>query len=121
MRKILAAIVIIFTQLGCLDEKQQAEKILNHYISQKVKMIRSYSIESSVALWNATVSGNATDYQKLIDIELDFNKYNQKPSELFAPDRFRTITQNVFTNEQDFQILHKLKYSGLITDTILNI
>ena len=120
MRKILAAIVIIFTQLGCLDEKQQAEKILNHYINQKVKMIRSYSIESSVALWNATVSGNETDYQKLIDIELDFNKYNQKSSELFAPDRFSTIAQNVFTNEQDFQILHKLKYSGLITDTILN-
>ncbi|MBL7971119.1 MAG: hypothetical protein JNL03_06340 [Prolixibacteraceae bacterium] len=120
MRKVILIIVIIFTQLGCLDEKQQAEKVLSHYINQKVEMIRSYSIESAVALWNATVSGNETDYQKLIEIELDFNKHNQNSSNLFAPDRFDTFAQNVFTNEQDFLLLHKLKYSGLITDTLLS-
>lgn len=120
MRKFLFYIVLLFVSVGCLNEKQQAEKILSHYISQKEALIRNYSMESSVALWNATVSGNENDYQKLVDIELAFNKSNQNASNLFAPDRFTSITQNVFTNEQDFQLLKKLKYSGLITDTLLS-
>ena len=119
MRKLFFLIVILFVQVSCLDEKQQAEKILRHYINQKVDPIRRYTMESEVALWNATVSGNETDYQKMVDIELDFNKSNQNTSNRFAPDRFSTITQNVFTNEQDFQLLRKLKYSGLITDSLL--
>jgi peptidyl-dipeptidase A len=110
----------LFAHLGCLDEKQQAEKILSNYISKKVDLIRNYSMESSTALWNATVSGSENDYRKFINIELEFNKSNQNSSKLFEPDRFISITQNVFTNEQDFQMLKTLKFSGLITDTLLN-
>ncbi|MDP2337826.1 MAG: response regulator transcription factor [Bacteroidota bacterium] len=76
-------------------------------------------MESAVDLWDATVSGNEKDYQKLINIELDFNKSNQNVSNLFAPDRFPSITQNVFTNVKDFELLKKLKFSGLITDSFL--
>jgi len=119
MRKILITIGLYFALSACMNEKQQAEKILQHYINQKDDMIRNYSMESAVALWNATVSGNEKDYQKLMDIDLEFNKTNQKDSNFFNPDRFTSITQNVFTNEEDFQLLRKLKYSGLITDTLL--
>jgi peptidyl-dipeptidase A len=120
MRYLFIFIVFLFISAGCSDEKQQAEKILRHYISQKEDLIRNYYMESAVALWNATVSGNENDYQKLVDIELAFNKSNQDASNLFAPDRFYSITQNIFTNEQDFQMLKKLKLSGLITDTLLS-
>lgn len=102
-----------------MNEKQQAEKILQHYIDKNVDMIRNYSMESAVALWNATVSGKDIDYQKLIDIDLEFNKTNHKDTNIFAPDRFSSITQNVFTIEEDFKLLKKLKYSGLITDSLL--
>ena len=119
MRKILFTIGLFFALSACMNEKQQAEKILQHYIDRKVEMIRYYSMESAFALWNATVSGNEKDYQKLMDIDLEFNKTNQKDSNFFNPDRFSSITQNVFTNEEDFQLLRKLKYSGLITDTLL--
>lgn len=120
MRKSLFIILLLFIQLSCLDEKQQAEKILKHYIDVKVDLIRNYTMESSVALWNATVSGSETDYQKFVDIDLDFNKSNKKTPDYFSPDRFSSFSQNVFTNEQDFQLLRKLKFSGLITDTLLN-
>jgi peptidyl-dipeptidase A len=120
MGKSFFYIGLLFVLVGCLNEKQQAEKILRHYISQKEDLIRNYSMESSTALWNATVSGDENDYQKLVDIELAFNKSNQNESNHFAPDRFYSISQNVFTNEQDFQLLKKLKYSGLITDTLLS-
>jgi peptidyl-dipeptidase A len=106
-------------QFGCLNEKQQAEKILQHYINQKVEPIHNFYMESAVALWDATVSGKEKDYQKLINIEFDFNKSNQDISNLFAPDRFLPITQNVFTNVADFELLKKLKFSGLITDSLL--
>jgi peptidyl-dipeptidase A len=109
----------LITQIGCLNEKDQAEKILKHYIDQKVEMIRNFHMESAVALWNATVSGKEKDYQRLINIELDFNKSNQSISNLFSPDRFSSITQNVFTNVQDFELLKKLKFSGLITDSLM--
>lgn len=120
MGKSFFYIGLLFVLVGCLNEKQQAEKILRHYISQKEGLIRNYSMESATALWNATVSGDENDYQKLVDIELAFNKSNQNVSNLFAPDRFYSISQNVFTNEHDFQLLKKLKYSGLITDTLLS-
>ena len=120
MRKFLFLLLILIAQSGCLDQKQQSESILRHYIDTKTYLIRNYWMESGVALWNATVSGNESDYKRLIDIDLDFNKTNQNASKDFAPDRFLTITQNVFTNEQDFELLRKLKYSGLITDTLLS-
>lgn len=120
MRYKFILIVALVISAGCLNEKQQAEKILRHYISQKEDLIRNYYMESAVALWNATVSGKENDYQKLVEIELAFNKSNQDASNLFAPDRFYSITQNIFTNEQDFQMLQKLKMSGLITDSLLS-
>ena len=120
MRNLFILIVLILVFPACLNEKQQAEKILQHYIDQKVELIRNLYLESAVATWNATVSGNEKDYQKLIDIELDFNKSNQNVSNLFAPDRFSSISQNVFSNVQDFELLKKLKFSGLITDSLLS-
>jgi peptidyl-dipeptidase A len=105
---------------GCLDHKKQAELILRHYLDRKTDLIRNYSKESSLAYWNASVSGKESDYKKLIDLELDFSKSNRSTPENFSPDHFSTITKNVFTNEEDFELLQKLKNSGLITDTLLS-
>jgi len=119
MRRSFILVILLVVQVSCLNEKQKAEKILQHYIDQKVGLIRNYHMESAVATWDVTVSGNEKDYQKLINIELEFNKSNQNISNLFAPDHFSSITQNVFTNVQDFELLKKLKFSGLITDSLL--
>ena len=118
-RKLLY-ILILFLFTDCLDEKKQSEIILRHYIDNKVELLRNYSKKSSLALWNASISGDQQDYQKLIDLELDFNKSNKSTADLFLPDRFSSFSQNVFTKEEDFQLLKKLKKSGLITDTLLN-
>lgn len=119
MRRFFILIFLILTQFSCLDENRQAEKILRHYIGSKEQLIRNYSMQSADALWNATVSSDEKDYRKLMDIELDFNKSNQSVSNIFAPDRFSSVTQNVFTNVQDFELLKKLKFSGLVTDSLL--
>lgn len=105
---------------GCLNQEKQSELILRHYIDRKVELIRNYSMQAEVALWDATVSGNESDYQKLIDLELSFNKENQDITGQFNPDHFYSITQNVFANQQDFELLRNLKYSGLIKDTLLS-
>jgi len=120
MYKSLLLIGLMCVLAGCLNEEQQAERILRHYISQKEGLIRNYHIESAIALWNATLSGKEIDYKKLMDIELAFNQSNQNTSGLFAPDKFYSISENVFTNEKDFQLLKKLKYSGLIKDSLLS-
>lgn len=120
MHKIFFLIVALVVSQGCLDQKKQAEIIFRHYLDQKTGVIRNYSKESSLALWNAVVSGEEADYKKLIDIEVDFSKSNQANLKRFSPDNFSTITRNVFTNEEDFELLRKLKFSGLITDTILS-
>jgi peptidyl-dipeptidase A len=76
-------------------------------------------MESTVALWNVNLSGNEKDYMKLINLELDFNNTNQSKAGHFSPDKFTPFTENVFTNEKDFELLKKLKNSELITDTML--
>ena len=120
MRKLVLLFLIFFTQTGCFDHKKQAELILSHYLDRKTGLISNYYKESSLAFWNASVSGKESDYKKLIDLELDFSKSNRSNAENFSPDHFSTITKNVFTNEEDFELLRKLKNSGLITDTILS-
>ena len=112
--------MLLTFSLGCLDEGKQAESIFRHYLNQKTGMIRNHSKESSLALWNVWISGKDTDYKKLINIELDFNKLNRGNDEAFFPDNFSTITRNVFTDEEDFDLLKKLKHSGLITDSLLS-
>jgi peptidyl-dipeptidase A len=76
-------------------------------------------MESTVALWNANLSGNQTDYKKLLTMELDFNNANQTKSGQFTPDKFVPFSENVFTKEKDFELLRKLKNSKLITDPML--
>lgn len=120
MSKSIILFGLLVVLASCLNQEKQAESILRHYINRKVEPIRNYSMESAVALWDATVSGNESDYQKLIDLELNFNKENQDITGQFNPDRFYSITQNVFANQQDFELLQKLKHSGLITDTLLS-
>ncbi len=120
MRKILFLVIILVVVEGCFDQNKQAEMILRHYLDRKTGLIRNYYKESSLAYWNATVSGKESDYKKLIDLELDFSKSNRNAPKNFSPDHFSTITKNVFTNEEDFELLQKLKNSGLITDTLLS-
>lgn len=119
MRKVLLLFCIVVAAGGCLDQKKQAESILRHYLDRKTGLISNYYKECSQALWNASVSGKEADYKKLIDLELDFSKSTKSDPENFSPDNFSTITKNVFTNEEDFELLQKLKNSGLITDTLL--
>jgi peptidyl-dipeptidase A len=111
--------IILVLSVSCLNEKQQSEMILRHYLDKNVDLIRNFTMESTVALWNVNLSGNESDYKKLLDLEMDFNNSNKNSTKHFAPDKFTPFTQNVFSNEQDFQLLRKLKNSGLITDTIL--
>ena len=120
MRKILLLLIIIVFSGGCLDQKKQAESIFSHYLDRKTGIIRNYYMEISQAYFNASVSGKESDYKKLIDLELDFSNLNRSRPEYFSPDNFSTITKNVFTNEEDFELLQKLKNSGLITDTLLS-
>jgi len=119
MRKFLLLFLMLAVLGGCLDKNKQAESILRHYLDRKTDLIRNYFKESSLAYWNAIVSGKESDYKKLMDLELDFSKSNRSTLENFSPDHFSTITKNVFTNEEDFELLQKLKNSGSIKDTIL--
>jgi len=117
MKRLL--IIFFFLSASCLNKKQQSEMILRHYIDKNVELIRNFTMESTVATWNLNLSGTENNFKKLINLELDFNNSNRISAGHFSPDRFNTFTQNVFTNEKDFQLLKKLKNSGLITDTIL--
>ena len=57
MTKNLLLLLTMSLSLSCLDEKQQSEMILRHYIAKNVDNIRSFTMESAVALWNANISG----------------------------------------------------------------
>lgn len=120
MRKVFLILALLMIVQGCFDQKKQAESILRHYLDQHTGLISNYYKEISLAWWNASVSGQESDYKKLIDMELDFSRSTKSGLDDFNPDHFSTITKNVFSNEEDFELLQKLKNSGLITDTLLS-
>ncbi len=119
MRKVFLILALLMIVQSCFNQKKQAESILRHYLDRHTGLISNYYKEISLAWWNASVSGQESDYKKLIDMELNFNKSTQSGLDDFNPDHFSTITKNVFSSEEDFELLQKLKNSGLITDTLL--
>lgn len=119
MRKVFLILALLMIVQGCFNQKKQAESILRHYLDRHTGLISNYYKEISLAWWNASVSGQESDYKKLIDMELNFNRSTQSGLDDFNPDHFSTITKNVFSSEEDFELLQKLKNSGLITDTLL--
>ncbi len=76
------------------------EKELLDFINKFDSVVQPLTKESSLAYWNASISGNDEDWKKSEDLNIELTK--------------------VFSNKDDFTVLKRIKQSGVITDALLN-
>src|SRR5512133_1798097 len=92
--------MFIFMQWACTSKQEKMENEMRAFIrSYEEKAIPLYR-ESSLASWNANVSGTAEDYSK-----------SEKASFEYA---------RIFTDTAAFAALKKLKESGEVKDSLLS-
>ncbi|MFA5972534.1 MAG: M2 family metallopeptidase [Lentimicrobiaceae bacterium] len=75
------------------------QKELLAFIEKFDSVVQPLTKESSLAYWNASISGNEEDWKKSEELTIELTK--------------------VFANKEDFAVLKRIKESGTITDEVL--
>ena len=94
---ILLSISIFIGILGC--GPNQEEKQLKEFIRAHVEKVKPLEREANLAYWNASISGNAEDYDRSSKLQLELNQ--------------------IYSNEKEFLYLKSLKESEQIKDPLL--
>jgi len=89
-------IIIIFG--GCATNKQ--EEKMHDFLESRLQQIKTLSKERAIAYWNATTTGEDSEYEKYSELELKLKK--------------------IYSNNEDFAFLKELKDSGVIKTPLLS-
>jgi peptidyl-dipeptidase A len=84
---------------GCKNNKIKMQKELLTFIKKFDSVVQPLTKESSLAYWNASISGKDEDWKKSEDLNIELTK--------------------VFANKEDFAILKRIKESEAISDELL--
>ena len=119
MRNKIVTILICIVFASCLSENESAELILRDYIEKKENQFRHHDKKEMLLFWDATISGNRSDYEKLAELAVDFKEESETKKQSFQIDKFKKLDQKVFSDKKDLDFLSKIKKSNIITDSIL--
>ncbi len=89
---------IIFILGGCATNTQ--EKKMQDFLDSRLQQIKALSKESAIAYWNATTTGDNSEYEKYSNVELKLRK--------------------IFSDKKDYALLKELKDSGVIKTPLLS-
>ena len=96
---LLLALFSVIAFDGCKNNKSRMQKDLLAFIQKFDSVVQPLTKESSLAYWNASISGKDEDWKKSEDLNIELTK--------------------VFSNKEDFATLKKIKDSEAITDELL--
>jgi len=96
---LLMALLSVIAIDGCKNNKSKMQKELLTFIKKFDSVAQPLTKESSLAYWNASISGKDEDWKKSEDLNIELTK--------------------VFSNKEDFAILKRIKESDAITDELL--
>ncbi len=96
---LLMALISVIAIDGCKNNKSKMQKELLTFIKKFDSVVQPLSKESSLAYWNASISGKDEDWAKAEKLNIE-------------------LTQ-VFSNKDDFAILKRIKDAEAITDELL--
>lgn len=100
MKKVLKSITTLFLIAaisGCAQYTK--EEKLQTFIDKHVAKVKPLSKENNLAYWDAAISGEDEDYDKVSELTLKIRK--------------------IYSNPKKFSMLKKMKTSGEITDELL--
>jgi peptidyl-dipeptidase A len=96
---LLAALFAIIAVDGCKNNKSKMQNELLTFIKKFDAVVQPLSKESSLAYWNASLTGKDEDWKKSEELNIELTK--------------------VFSNKEDFALLKRIKESEAITDELL--
>jgi peptidyl-dipeptidase A len=113
--KKLFVILALALLLGSCTDQQQAEQLLQHFLNRHEFRIKPIIIRYNKALWNA-LSGKTSFTDLLNESRLMDSLYLAKGEHT---EYYQNLLNNVYGNRSEFEILQKIKKSGLIGDSLL--
>ncbi len=100
-RKLLISFgLVALITTSCKNKKREMENELKEFIAHYDSVIAPLSKELNLASWQASITGNDSDFAKSELLEKKYTKF--------------------LSNREDFNKLKKIKDSGLVTDTLLS-
>jgi len=96
---LLMALISVIAIDGCKNNKTKMQKELLTFIEKFDSVVQPLSKESSLAYWNASVSGKDEDWAKAEELNIKLTK--------------------VFSDKEDFALLKRIKDADAITDELL--
>lgn len=110
----IVVVVFIFIAGACSDTKQ-SELIFAHFIKRHVEQVKPIMSKYNEAMW-ATYSGKSSFSELLAETKRTDSLYKSigEPTEYY-----QSLLHNVYDNATDFELLMKIKQTGLIQDTLL--
>ncbi len=117
----LLCMAVGFLLFSCLSEQEKAEQIVRHLIRKNEKVFHYYYRQEGLAYWEATTHNTTSAYDRLVKLELDFREQKGTHSNKdFLPERMNFVPDKIFTEEHDFQLIKKIRASGLVKDSMLS-
>ena len=105
--------------MSCINEQETTEIILGDYIEKKERQFEQQDKRESLMFWQAFLSGEKSDFDKLAAMSAEFQKSDGLSEESFQIDKFKRIDQKYLSDEEDLDFLRRMKGSGIIQDSIL--
>ncbi len=96
---LLAALFSLIAVDGCKNNKSKMQNELLTFIKKFDSVVQPLTKESSLAYWNASLTGKDEDWKKSEDLNIELTK--------------------IFSNKEDFALLKRIKESEAITDELL--
>ena len=98
LKWIAAITLLIVVAVSCTNKKEQMEKDFQAFVARFDSTVQPLMKESSLAYWNASLSGKSDDWKKSEDLNIELTK--------------------IFANKEDFALLKSISESGAITDEL---
>ena len=117
MKKYLLQILLVIATI-CLtscSSTNQTERLFEHFLNRHIERIKPIHKKYNEALW-ATYSGKSS-FSDLLEKSRMTDSLYKVASE--PPEYYQNLLNKVYDNTTDFEILMKIKKSGLISDSLL--
>lgn len=108
---VLISAFVLFSCSG----SHQSEMLFRHFLSRHTEKIKPIQLNYNKAIWD-TYTGESSFTELLTETRRTDSLYNAADK---SPEYYQNLLRNVYDNTSDFEILFKIKKSGLITDPLL--
>ena len=110
----LIYLLALFLLISC-SEKSQTEKLFRYFVNKHVERIRPIQKRMNEAVW-ATYSGKTNYSDLMLESHRTDSLYIKGDK---STEYYQRLLNNLYDNSSEFEVLMRMKKSGLLTDSLL--